>query len=205
VYLPKRFENTDLAQSLALMRERPLATVISTGVNGHSFVSHLPLIVERDAERLVCIGHLARANPHWKLMAGGVATAIFHGPNAYITPSWYVENNVPTWNYAVVHVRGPVSLIEDRAGIVRCLEKLTDHVEHGPDAWKFWIPDDLVDVLEKSIVGFEIAVESLEAKFKLSQNRPDADRDRVIQGLERRQDAGSRGVAELMKGTGEDS
>jgi transcriptional regulator len=200
VYLPKRFENTDLERSLALMRAAPLATVISVQSTGAPFVSHLPLVVEREGDALICIGHLARANAHWKLLNGGEATAIFHGPNAYITPNWYAENDVPTWNYAVVHARGPVELIEDRPGIVECLEKLTAFVEAGPDAWKFWIPDDLVDVLEKSIVGFRMRVESLESKLKLSQNRSGTDRARVIAELDARSDPGSRAIAALMKG-----
>jgi transcriptional regulator len=199
LYLPKRFENADLDRSLAVMRGAPLATLVSVDANHCPFVSHLPLVVEQRGESLVCIGHLARANPHSTLLAGQLATAIFHGPNAYITPNWYVENDVPTWNYAVVHARGHVSLIEDRRGIVECLEKLTAMVERGPDAWKFWIPDDLVDVLEQSIVGFTMPVEVLQAKFKLSQNRPEADRSRVIEGLATRADAGSLGIRALMK------
>jgi transcriptional regulator len=202
VYLPRSFENTDLAQSLALMRAHPLATVISVdSIDGHGspFVSHLPLIVEREGDGLVCIGHLARANPHWKLLGGRRATAIFHGPNAYITPSWYAQNSVPTWNYAVVHVCGVVTLIEDRAGIVRCLEALTATVEQGPEAWQFWIPENLRDTLESAIVGFRLTVDSLQSKFKLSQNRSAADRDSVLRGLAGRTDAASHAVRALME------
>ena len=202
VYLPRSFENTDLARSVALMRAHPLATVISVDSvdgDGTPFVSHLPLIVEREGDGLVCIGHLARANPHWKLLGGRRATAIFHGPNAYITPSWYAQNAVPTWNYAVVHARGVVTLIEDRAGIVRCLEALTATVEQGPGAWQFWIPENLRDTLESAIVGFRLTVDSLQSKFKLSQNRSAADRDAVLRGLAGRTDAASHAVRALME------
>ena len=199
MYLPRNFENTDREQSLALMRAHPLATVISVDQHGSPFVSHLPLVVQPDGDGLVCIGHLSRANLHWKLLGGRQATAIFHGPDAYITPSWYVKNSVPTWNYAVVHVLGMVTLIEDRAGIVRCLEALTATVEKGPDAWQFWIPEELRNTLESAIVGFRLSVETVESKFKLSQNRSEADRAGVLRGLAGRDDAASKGLRALMQ------
>ena len=181
------------------MRAHPLATVISVDPDGSPYVSHLPLIVEHKGDGIVCIGHLARANPHWRLLGGRRATAIFHGPNAYITPSWYAQNSVPTWNYAVVHVQGVVTLIEDRAGIVRCLEALTATVEKGPDAWQFWIPEDLRNTLESAIVGFQLSVETIQSKFKLSQNRSEADRAAVLRGLAEREDAASQSLRAFMQ------
>src|SRR5687768_7934067 len=181
------------------MRAHPLATVISVAQDGSPFVSHLPLVVEAEGDGVVCIGHLSRANPHWRLLGGRAATAIFHGPDAYITPAWYVHNAVPTWNYAVVHVRGTVTLIEDRAGIVRCLEALTATVEKGPDAWQFWIPENLRDTLESAIVGFKLSVETVQSKFKLSQNRSEADRAGVFRGLAGRDDAASQSLRALMQ------
>jgi transcriptional regulator len=199
LYLPKRFEDSNLDRSLAVMRVSPLATLVSVDVDHQPFVSHLPLIVEQEEKNLVIVGHLARENAHWRLLADREATAIFHGPNSYITPQWYTENDVPTWNYAVVHARGPVTLIEDRAGVVRCLEKLTAVVEHGIDRWQFWIPDDLAEGVERHIVGFQMQVKSLLSKFKLSQNRSEADRAGVMHGLGTRADDGSRGILALMK------
>ena len=199
MYLPRSFDNTDREQSLALKRAHPLATVISVDQDGSPFVSHLPLVIQPDGDGLVCIGHLSRANLHWKLLGGRQATAIFHGPDAYITPSWYVQNAVPTWNYAVVHVRGPVTMIEDRAGIVRCLEALTATVEKGPDAWQFWIPEGLRNTLESAIVGFKLSVETIQSNFKLSQNRSEADRAGVLRGLAGREDAASQSLRTLMQ------
>ena len=181
------------------MRAYPLATMISVGEDGNPFVSHLPLIVEHEGDGIICVGHLSRANPHWKLLDGRHATAIFHGPNAYITPSWYVQNSVPTWNYAVVHVRGVVTLIQDRAGIVRCLEALTAAVEKGPEAWQFWIHEDLRGTLESAIVGFRLTVDTLQSKFKLSQNRSEADLACVIRGLAGRDDAASQSLRAFMQ------
>ncbi|MGE0760901.1 MAG: FMN-binding negative transcriptional regulator [Vicinamibacterales bacterium] len=199
MYLPKRFGNSNLDRSLAVMRGAPLATLVSVDADHQPFISHLPLIIEQEEANLVIVGHLARANAHWRLLAGREATAIFHGPNSYITPQWYTENDVPTWNYAVVHARGPVTLIEDRAGIVRCLEKLTAVVEDGMGRWQFWIPDDLAGGVERHIVGFQMQVKSLLAKFKLSQNRSAADRAGVMRGLGTRADDGSRGILALME------
>jgi transcriptional regulator len=158
MYLPSAFRNHETERSLALMRSAPFATVITVDSGGEPFVSHLPLVVEVDGDTVVCVGHMARANPHWRLLPHGQTTAIFHGPHAYITPTWYTQNNVPTWNYAVVHARGQAELIEDRAGIEACLRALTVHVERGPGAWAFWIPDDLADRLDQAIVGFRLRV-----------------------------------------------
>ena len=183
------------------MRRYPLATVISQSADG-PFVSHLPLVVEQNGEELMLFGHLARANPHWRMMDGQMISVIFNGPNTYVTPKWYSENDVPTWNYAVVHAKGQSSLIEDSAGIQRCLEKLTQFAESGSsDPWEFWIPDDLSapGIIEKVIVGFSIKIDHLQAKFKLSQNRSEQDRTGVIRGLQTRRDEMSREILNLMK------
>jgi transcriptional regulator len=201
MYLPKRFENQDWTQSLALMQKYPLATVISQTEQG-PYISHLPLVVEANESEISLVGHLARANPHWKVLEKGSVTVVFHGPQAYITPKWYVENDVPTWNYAVVHVKGRCSLIEDPAGIQKCLKDLSDFAEKdNSDPWEFWIPEDLAapGVLEKAIVGFSIQVESLQSKFKLSQNRSETDRAGVIRGLENCEDNASQAIMALMK------
>jgi transcriptional regulator len=201
MYLPKRFENSDWARSLSLMQKYPLATVISQTDEG-PFVSHLPLVVEVSEDEITLLGHFARANPHWKAICKQPVYVIFNGPQAYITAKWYAENDVPTWNYAVVHLKGSCSLIEDSAGIQKCLKVLSDFAEKGSaDPWEFWIPEDLAapGVLEKAIVGFSIRVESIQSKFKLSQNRLEADRAGVIRGLEGRKDDASRAILELMK------
>jgi transcriptional regulator len=199
VYLPSPFANSDLKKTLAVMRKHPFATVISVDASEQPFISHLPMVVEHVDGELICYGHLARANAHWRLLSGGSTTIVFHGPNTYITPKWYVENGVPTWNYVVIHVQGQVTLIEDRAGIVKCLEKLTALVERGPEPWPLWIPDNLAGSLERSIVGFRLHVEKLDAKFKLSQNRSAADRAGVVAGLSERLEDASLAVRDLMK------
>lgn len=200
MYNPQRFKSVDTNEAFDLMDRNPFATVI-TVVEGKPFVSHLPLTPKMVGNEIELIGHLARANPHWKSFANSQATVIFHGPHTYITPKWYAENDVPTWNYSTVHVTGKIELIESHDGIVDCLKELTSHVErHWPSGWEFFIPDDLMgDILPKSIVGFKIKVAEINFKKKLSQNRTTADRAGVLKGLETRGDDNSRSVLSEMK------
>jgi transcriptional regulator len=197
MYLPPKFKFENQAEILEIIGKYPLATVISNAEEG-PFVSHLPLVMDHYAGGVSLLGHLARANPHWKLLNGSEVTAIFHGPNAYITPKWYAENDVPTWNYAVVHIKGRVELIDEKEGIIDCLKKLTAHAEAGSKApWEFWIPEERAN-LSQMIVGFRIVVDEMNAKFKMSQNRSDEDRKGAIEGLKDRGDETSREVARLM-------
>ena len=200
VYLPKRFENENFEESFALIQKNPLATLISTTEQG-PFVSHLPLVLEKKTDGLSLIGHLARGNPHWKLLDNKPAYAIFHGPNAYMTPKWYEKNDVPTWSYAVVHINGTASLIQDIDGIMSCLKKLSDAAEaNSKDPWKFWIPDDLAapGVIEKSIVGFEINVSDIKSKFKLNQTVSKVSIDGCIRGLLSQSNDTNKLMAEMM-------
>lgn len=200
MYVPTRFDNKDVAQSLDLIRQYPFATVI-TLQGGMPFISHLPLVLEQEGEEIYLIGHLARANPHARFIHQSECTVIFHGPHSYITPVWYHENDVPTWNYAVVHAKGPCELIEDTAGITECIEKLTTHMESNRSPrWDFWVPEDLQgDDLAKHIAGFKIRVTQMQSKFKLSQNRSAEDREGVMKGLQEQGDDMSLAIHELMK------
>ncbi|MBL7671442.1 MAG: FMN-binding negative transcriptional regulator [Bdellovibrionaceae bacterium] len=201
IYLPKRFQNENTGNSLKLIEEYPLATLISIQ-DSSPFFSHIPLVVESNSDQLVLIGHIAKGNPHWRLMNEKPINVIFNGPNEYISPKWYIENDAPTWNYAVVHIEGHCSLIESLDGILDCLKKLSNASEgKSIDPWEFWIPEDLAapGLIEKSIVGFKIEVQSLKAKFKLNQSRSEADLNGVIKGLEAKGTDSGRKVAALMK------
>jgi transcriptional regulator len=200
MYNPQKFRETNISEAFELMDRYPFATVISA-VGGESVISHLPLTPKINGDQIELIGHLARANPHWKQMANANITAVFLGAHTYITPKWYVENNVPTWNYSSVHASGIVNLIEDEIGIIDCLKELTTHVErHWPSGWEFFIPKDLLGPnLTKNIVGFKIKVTNFNFKKKLSQNRNDEDRRGVIEGLSKRLDEQSKNVLNDMK------
>jgi transcriptional regulator len=188
MYLPRHFEQNDLAALQALMREHPLATLVVHTIDGLS-ANHLPMVY--DASVGVLRGHVARANPLWREAAAGVdALAIFHGPQAYITPSWYETKAqhgkvVPTWNYAVVHAHGRLRAIDDAAWLRDFVSRLTDTHEAGRVApWAVRdAPPDYIDEMLKAIVGVEIAVSRLVGKWKVSQNRAANDRAGVAQGL----------------------
>lgn len=166
--LPERFKINNDENILEIVHENPLATLISIK-DFQPFISHIPLVAEKTNDQFKLIGHFAKANPHWKLIEGPT-TVIFHGPNSYITPRWYAENDVPTWNYAVVHFQGTGHLLSDYDSTVACLRKLTAHTEaKSKTLWEFWIPDDLSNPqdLTSAIIGFEIEVQDIKAKFKL--------------------------------------
>jgi transcriptional regulator len=201
MYNPQRFKANDISEAFDLMDQHPFATVISISGN-MPFVSHLPLTPKKQGDQIELIGHLAKANPHSKLLSKAHTIAVFNGPQTYITPMWYAENNVPTWNYSTVHATGPITLIEDYEPLVDCLQLLTAHAErHWPSGWDFFVPDDLAeDKLTKNIVGFRMTVNSINFKKKLSQSSSPANRAGVLRGLESRQDeASQRVLADMLR------
>jgi len=202
IYIPKHFEEKDQSRILQLIRDYPFSTLV--GVHeGQPVLNHLPLITKAQAEKITLLGHMALQNPQAILLKDGAkVTAIFHGPHTYITPTWYVRSKVPTWNYAVVHVTGRISWIHEFRPLIALLRQMTDVFEESePNRWQFLLPEDLKSEKEltSAIIGFEIEIESMEAKFKLSQNRSAEDREEVLRGLQARTDAMSRQVLEMMK------
>lgn len=200
MYNPQYSKSENLDEVFALMYQHPFATLI-TVTDGNPHISHVPLTPKRLGEGIELIGHIARANPQWKSFPKSHATVIFHGPQTYITPKWYAENDVPTWNYVTVHVSGQIEIIEDQNGLVECLRELSAHAEKlWPSGWEFFLSDDLSgDILFKSIVGFRIKVEELQYKKKLSQNRTAADRVGVMNGLQTRTDDNSHSILQEMR------
>ena len=190
MYLPKHFAVDDPALLAQLMQEYPLATLVGN-LNGQLEVNHLPLMLSADKKKLH--GHIARMNPLMKIAQSSdtAVTAIFNGPNAYITPAWYPSKKesgkvVPTWNYAVVHVQGHIKLIEDAQWLRNHVSQMTNiHEPIYQSNWKLDdAPEDYVQTMLKAIIGIEIEVESLVGKFKLSQNRPPEDYDAVVKELD---------------------
>lgn len=204
MYLPTHFSGSE-AGAQELIDRFPFATVTSLDEQGSPCFNHFPLLRrETSGGSWVLEGHMARRNPQWvHFQKGSSAFAIFHGPHAYVSPRWYVSGrDVPTWNYAVVQVRGRVQLIQDFRGLNELLARLTERFEGlGESAWTYELPPDLSDpgALTGAIVGFTMQVESVETKMKMSQNRAVGDRQGVIQGLRSRPDEGSREVSRLMQ------
>lgn len=204
MYVPASFSETDPDKLLELVATYPLATVV-TPTAGELCVSHLPLLVRQREGRAVLVGHLARANAHWRALEGGApTTAIFHGPHAYVSPLWYETSPaVPTWNYAVVHATGPARVLDDADEVAALVREMTERFEGQPGGWRpEALPADLAASLLRAIVGFELVPERLEGKFKLSQNRSAADRAGVIARLASDPSDAAQAVAALMRSGG---
>ena len=188
MYLPSHFEETRPEVLHALMRARPLATLVTNGADGPQ-ADHIPLLLDSAAG--VLRGHVARANPLWRdLPAASDTLAIFQGEDAYISPSWYPSKQehgkaVPTWNYVVVQAYGPLRSIDDPLWLRGFLRTLT--TEHETGMAQPWAIDDAPpDYIEKmlaAIVGIELRITRLSGKWKVSQNQSAANRQGVAQGL----------------------
>ncbi|HEX6931962.1 MAG TPA: FMN-binding negative transcriptional regulator [Streptosporangiaceae bacterium] len=206
MYVPAHFAARDLAQIAAFVDEAGAADLVT--YDGTRLVSTLlPLIWDRgEAGNGRLIGHIARGNPQWQQTAYGVpALAIFHGPQAYISPSWYQSTKehgrtVPTWNYTTVHMSGPVTFHRNEEWLADVVSRLTERHEAGrPGRW--WVrdaPEKFIAGQLRAIVGVELAVQQIEAKDKLSQNRTPQDRAGVIAALRAEPGAGAHAIAGLM-------
>lgn len=201
MYNPVRFECKDLEEALNLVEHYPFAILISQQ-EGLPFISHLPLIGEREGDQLVLTGHLAKANPHERILRTQPVTVVFRGAHTFITPIWYPQENVPTWNYSALHLTGRAEILENFEDTVSCLKKLTHHMEKlYPSGWNFFMPEDLdgPHKLLKGISGFRIRVDSFQFKRKLSQNRNAEEIAGVLKGLAERTDDESKGVLRDMR------
>jgi len=202
MYSPTHFQIEDPATIQALMRRHSFATVI-THDGSAPFATHMPVLHHAEGgTHGTLITHMARANPQWRHFAEGrEVVIIFHGPHAYISPNWYeTRPMVPTWNYATVHAYGVPHVIEDKAALRTMLRELVDTFEAGqPQPYGDALTDDYIDHLSPGIVGLEIPIARLEAKFKLSQNRTPADQAGVIAALKKSADQTERELAEMMK------
>ena len=201
VYLPPAFTETREEVLFAHIERHDFGLLVTHGAAG-LIASQIPFLAERRAGGLYLQAHIARANPQTDDFDGGEALAIFPGPHAYISPGWYEAGPaVPTWNYASVHAYGAARRIDDPAWLRELVRRLSErHEAREPAPWSMeGLPEAYVQSMLKGIVGIEIAVSRLEGKFKLSQNRPAADRPRIITALERRADLDSHAVAQLMR------
>ncbi|MHB1303757.1 MAG: FMN-binding negative transcriptional regulator [Acidiphilium sp.] len=192
MYTPPAFAEHDAEAIAAIIRAARLPILVSTGPDGIA-ASHLPLLYHAEpAPHGRLIGHLARANPQWRALRDGApAMAIFQAHDFYVSPNWYETKRetgkvVPTWNYEAVHAYGSVEIVEDAAGLHEIVAALTErHEASQPVPWRVEdAPADYRAAQYKGIVGVVMTIERIVAKRKLSQNRPPADRQGVIAGLE---------------------
>ncbi len=210
MYLPAHFKESRIEVLHQLMRAHPLAALITLCDSG-LVANHIPCeTLSEPAPQGLIRGHVARANPVWReYRADTEALAIFQGPQAYISPSFYPSKQqtgevVPTWNYAVVHAHGTLRFFEDSAWLRSLVERLTDgHESVREQPWKVGdAPTPYIQKMLSAIVGFEFTVTRLEGKWKVSQNHTAANRQGVVRGLNATGDADSAEIADLITSRG---
>lgn len=207
MYIPKHFEG-DEAAAREIMQAHGWALLVTADEAGVPVCTHGALVWEDDGSPHGCLlGHMARANDHWKLFAQGAekgvdSLALFWGPHAYVSPTWYTPGvKVPTWNYVTVHAYGRPQIVEATPAVLMVLTKLAAVYEgSGADAWGLGrLPPGNAAQQTKNIVAFRMPLARIETKLKLSQNRELEDRQRVIAKLEASDSQDSQATAKWMK------
>ncbi len=186
MYIPASFREEDIETLHAQVHTYPLGTLVTHGDGGLQ-ASPLPFLMEANVLR----AHMARANPHWKLLAADAeCLVIFTGPDAYVTPDWYpskavTHKVVPTWNYAAVHVRGRLRVVDEPGWLAQQIADLTaTHEAVRPAPWRpADAPADFIAAQMQAVIGLEIAITQIEGKWKMGQNREAADREGVVRGM----------------------
>ena len=203
MYIPEHFRVRDNADAIAFMRANPFAILISTTADG-PFATHLPVVIRESEDQLIIRGHVAKANPHWRYLEQQPnCLIIFHGPHAYVSPTNYTtRENVPTWNYGAVHVYGNARVFAAPEELLGVLHELIPMFEPAyADQWAS-LSEAYRERMLSHIVGFEITVTKIEAKFKLSQNRTFEEQANVIASLGAAPDTTISGTAQLMRQQG---
>jgi transcriptional regulator len=190
MYIPRHFEVTDREEIFSFVEANGFGQLISQ-VEGRPFCTHLPLVLSEDRSRL--LAHIARVNPQHLEIEGQEALVILEGPHDYISPSWYTGAGVPTWNYQAVHIYGVCRVFNEPARLQELVGQLTAKYEAGFE--KPWQPE-YKEAMLGAIVGLDIEIRDVQCKYKLSQNRPAADQEQVVQAL---REGGSEDLAQAME------
>jgi transcriptional regulator len=201
MYTPSAFAEADLSRLHDFIEQNSFGLLVSQ-VDGLPFATHLPFLLERTTgPHGTLVGHMARANPQWREVAGQTALAIFSGPHVYVSPTWYeAEQVVPTWNYTAVHAYGRAEVIEAKAALLDIVQRSVQFYEQAmPRPWSFDPSSNFVERLLGQIVGFRVEVEKIEGKWKLNQNQPVERRRKVVAALRRQGGENAEAVAELMQ------
>jgi transcriptional regulator len=200
MYIPRRYEEKDKEKIHAFIRESSFAILVSVK-DGLPVGTHIPLLLEQNAGgKDILMGHISKGNEQkYTLTDGAKVLAIFPGPHAYISPRWYTEINVPTWNYVSVHIYGTVKIVEGEALRAALSRLMNNYEQHRPQPVRLEeIPEKEFNDDFRGIVGFEIVIEDIQAAYKLSQNRDEQSYHHVTRELEQGDEA-ARAVAEEMK------
>ena len=198
MYIPKHFLTTDRAEIVSFMKQYSFGTIINTK-NNHPIATHLPFLVSVKDEKVILSSHFAKANPQWEIIAEHPSLVIFSEPHAYISPQHYEkELSVPTWNYFSVHAYGQGNILTDEADTYKILEATINSYE--PAYKKQWdaLPEDFKSKMIKGIVAFEITVDDLQAKKKLSQNRSNIEKEKIIAHLSDSENQNEKDIAHYM-------
>jgi len=201
MYIPAAFQQSDRNKLFEFIERNSFGLLVSQ-FEGEPFASHLPFLLDRSSGPNGClIGHMALANPQWRQSEGQTVLAIFSGPHAYISPTWYeADNVVPTWNYVAVHVYGKLHVVQDEQALAKIHQDFVALYEALlPRPWKFDSTTDFARKMMEAVAGFRIEISRIEGKWKLNQNRPQEQRERVVQMLQTFTDDNSQGVSEMMK------
>ena len=200
MYTPDRYKITDRNELLEFIRKNPFGILVISDVK-KPVATHIPLMLHEEKGKHILIGHISKENEQGNLFHDAPeALAIFQGPHSYISSSWYSHENVSTWNYIAVHVYGKISLMTELE-LVEHLILLTNHFEADSEKPKYFenISPQVIRENITGITGFKMTIETIEANFKLSQNRNNKDHSNIIHELEKRGDASSIAVADEMK------
>lgn len=202
MYIPKAFKVTEREQLNNFIEQNSFGILFSK-LNDEPFATHLPFVVEKDC----LLSHFAKANPHWQLLDGQRVLVVFHGPHAYISPTWYQEENtVPTWNYTAVHVEGKVKIVKEAECLQDILEKTIHFNEQfEPNPWRANFDAQAISGMMNGIVGVEVNIETIEGKWKMNQHHPLQRQQNAIEGLMKSPQIYAKQVAKIMKKNVKDS
>ena len=202
MYIPEKFRVEDRAEILEFIRQYPFGLLLTVN-DGEIDDTHTPFILSECGEYL--FGHIAKANSHWKGWSDDTkAKVVFTGPHAYVSPSYYAsEFNVPTWNYTAVSISGKLTVIDDEAEVLEFLDQLVIENEGSEEAWQLDRNNDNYMKLLGGIVVFKISIDTVNACFKLNQNKTSEDQHGVISSLQKSSCPFDHGVADLMEGNRE--
>lgn len=206
MYIPRAFKQSNIDELVSIIQQYPFATLISNHVDGID-ATHLPFVLENDGSELVLQGHIAKANPLWKMLKDGSdVLVVFNGPNSYVSPNHYPTKHqngkaVPTWNYVVVHVKGNITFSYAPQWIYKVIERLTTVHESNSDIpWSISdAPKSYIDKMLPAIVGIQVTVNSIVGQWKLSQNQPKVNQQGVVNGLSAIENTASISVADMVR------
>ena len=199
MYIPKHYLTTDKTEIVAFMKQYSFATIVTVKDNFQT-ATHLPFIVAEDDEKIILTSHFEKANKQWTEITDNQVLIIFSQPHAYISPKHYdKELNVPTWNYISIHAYGQGQIINESEKTLGVLEKMIDNYEE--DYRNQWdnLPNDYKNKMLNGIVAFEVAVTDLQAKKKLSQNKTETERLKIIDSFSKSDSDNERQIADFMK------